>query len=142
MSTQSHQTFMAIWNALSTIEFKKEWHNGTGYLNSATLEKLQRPVRFVDDLDRKGILLPTAEGSTVVFERYSDGAHEVIVCNSSPDLFDGSLSPIQMDIIHKRIDGTLTEEHVQTYLEDLWKGSSEEFISRRIQCFKEAGWIA
>ena len=135
----AHQTFIAIWNSLPAVEFKGEWHNGTGYMNGARQEKIESPVRFTDNWDRKGLLIPTNDGSLVVFERYSDGDQGVIVSNSRPELFTTSLCPLAMELVYDKVNRKLTEEAVQAYIDATY---IKEFTNDIMQRFKEAGWVA
>ena len=55
------------------IEFDPAWKNGTGYLDGATRLQLEKPVSFIDDHGRRGVIIPNSfgKGSLVVFRRYS-----------------------------------------------------------------------
>lgn len=99
---QAHKHFLAIWATLPTMQFDPEWKNGTGYLNDATKARVPTPTAFIDDADRRGIMLPTEIGTLVVFERYCDGVKGVLVSNSpgrAMRLFHSSLSAADMDVV-------------------------------------------
>jgi len=136
-----HQTFIDIWNTLSTIDFEEEWHNGTGYLNGLAREKITVLARFTDNLNRKGFVIPTTKGCLVVFERYSDGLHGVIVTNSTPDLFSSALKMDAMEIIQKKIHCSLTEEDVRAFASTKYPDTLKHLCEGIIENFKECGWI-
>lgn len=83
--------FTTIFDKITTvIEFKTEWKNGTGYMDSLVDEDLQghllgyknvNTVKTVDDYGRRVIVvIAKNERNVVLFERYSkEGA--VIVSN-------------------------------------------------------------
>ena len=79
-----------ISEALPQIPFKQTWVNGTGaYLDYAVTEVLpegQNFVGFVDDHNRRGIILKTSVGNLVIFHRYSDGQQGVVVANNHRNL--------------------------------------------------------
>lgn len=70
------------------IEFKEEWHNGTGYFDGLAKEDTGLPIgsRFVTQTPGKhtrrivGIVTPV--GNVVFFERYSDEGSDVICVNT------------------------------------------------------------
>lgn len=86
MSNQS--TFDNIFASIDNeIAYDTKWANGTGYFDRAVTEvKLGEGERakFTDDSGRRGILVGTAVGTCVFFERYvtsGDGRCGVIVTN-------------------------------------------------------------
>ena len=73
-----------------TLDYNPEWANGTGYMDYAVSGE-HAPVlqpghlaRFIDDKNRKAIVLATVFGNIVAFERYKDGDGGIVVANS-PD---------------------------------------------------------
>ena len=51
-------TFRKLEKEGKIVDFKKEWHNGTGYLNNATKEALKEMCCTKDEFGRKIILIP------------------------------------------------------------------------------------
>lgn len=70
------------------IEFKEEWHNGTGYFDGLATEQTGLPIghRFATcttgDFPRKIVGIVTPVGNVVFFERYSDESSDVICVNT------------------------------------------------------------
>ncbi len=114
----AHGLFLATWDEAPHIAFCPEWNNGTGYMNPATTITVSRVVGFFDEESkRRGILVPCAKGSLVVFERYSDGRDGVLVSNSPclPTIFTGALSVEAMDLVSSLItDRTYTRSGVES----------------------------
>lgn len=139
--------FLEMWNGLEEVAFKKEWENGTGYLNTACAETPTVAVRFEDDAGRKGILLPVEGGAMVVFQRYTNGDGDIIVSHSRPELFPGELKAHDVSIVRKLLVRKLTAEEVKEYANKqfayLEEGSYKETNRRRtINRFKDLGLIA
>lgn len=70
------------------IEFKEEWHNGTGYFDGLVKENLGLAIghRFVTqtpgDHTRRIVGVVTPVGNVVFFERYSNKESDVITVNT------------------------------------------------------------
>lgn len=70
------------------VDFKEEWHNGTGYFDHLVKEDLGLPVgsRFVTQTPgehtRRIVGIVTPVGNVVFFERYSNKDSEVITVNT------------------------------------------------------------
>lgn len=101
--TLAHDIFYDLWKTLERIDYQPSWANGTGYLDGATKMAPPTAAAFIDDKQRKGILIPCKGGSLVVFERYSDGDKGVLVSNDDvyPGLFVTALSDIDMRIVER-----------------------------------------
>ncbi len=84
------EAFETAFKNARRIEFDEKWKNGTGYLDHAAEGKHApkvsqgQVVSFLDDKDRRGVIVGTKYGNIVVFERYSPEGSEtsgVFVCN-------------------------------------------------------------
>lgn len=102
------KTFASLFSKINnTIEFDKNWKNGTGYLDGAVYDvKLASGERAktTDDLGRNVIFVGTELGTFVMFERYSheqDGTRSsVIVANAPRALRHFACGPMREDMIH------------------------------------------
>ncbi len=118
----------AIFNAAfdrinATVQFNPDWKNGTGYLNGAVVEQISETSKSVDDHGRKIILIPAVVGNIVLFERYKNGEHGVIVSNC----------PVTV----KRIVGGLNGQISNDTLEELLGSEYEPDIGQRLREFAE-----
>ena len=84
------EVFETAFKNAKRIDFNEKWKNGTGYLDHAAEGKHApkvsqgQVVSFLDDKDRRGVIVGTKYGNIVVFERYSPEGNEtsgVFVCN-------------------------------------------------------------
>lgn len=85
----AQQMLIAIFNSekMVEVEFKPEWHNGTGYFNAVCTEDLGLEVgtcfRFIaggeDKRHAVGVVTPV--GNLVFFERYTGSDEGVVVMN-------------------------------------------------------------
>lgn len=71
------------------VDFDPAWKNGTGYLDKAVYADLgvaPGEVRaFVDDHDRRGVIIGTRVGNVALFERYTDD-RSIIVYNAPEEV--------------------------------------------------------
>lgn len=108
----SNTTFNTAFDSINnTVEFKQSWSNGTGYYDNAVHDfEITEISKTTDPKNRKMILVPTPVGNVVVFERYTDGAHGIIVSNA----------PLAIEKMAYGLDlGTsLGEEELAFYLGD------------------------
>lgn len=75
----------------NVIEFKSEWHNGTGYFDNLVYEEIQDlsvgdRFKTVDQNGRRIAGVVTPFGNVVVFERYSDSENGPVVNNTPTEL--------------------------------------------------------
>lgn len=94
------EAFLAAFDFISAeskprdhvIEFKEEWHNGTGYFDKLVKEETglaigQRFVTQVPGADTRRIIgVVTPVGNVVFFERYSNKDSDVITVNTPRSL--------------------------------------------------------
>lgn len=82
-------SFHGLWNEAAEIPFHAKWNNGTGCYDGAAVGK-HAPSLAVGETaratspganNRKMLLLGTAQGNIVFFQRYSGGEGAVIVTN-------------------------------------------------------------
>lgn len=68
------------------IEYNDGWSNGTGYMDGAIYAKTDTLGlwAFTCPQGRKGLIIPTAVGNIVIFQRYTNS--DVLVCNSHSNL--------------------------------------------------------
>lgn len=66
---------------LPVVEFKPEWHNGTGYFDKACIEDMPAPFRFTDEHGRIGIVFELSGSHFCIFQRYSDDPDVVATCH-------------------------------------------------------------
>ena len=80
----SNATFTAAYDRISNeVVFNPSWKNGTGYLDNAVHDlQITEICKTVDNAHRKIIVIPTAIGNVVVFERFTDGDRGIIVSNA------------------------------------------------------------
>lgn len=80
----TNAAFNTAFNAISTeVEFKQSWSNGTGYYDNAVHDfEILEICKTTDPKGRKMIIVPTPVGNVTVFERFTDGAHGIIVSNA------------------------------------------------------------
>lgn len=80
----SNATFNAAYDRVNaTIEFNAKWANGTGYYDNAVRDlQITEICKTVDNANRKIIVIPTAIGNVVVFERFTNGDRGIIVSNA------------------------------------------------------------
>ncbi len=85
--------FYRLFEGSKTIDFDSRWNNGTGYYDHAARGQYA-PKLGVGEVvsatspipnNRKIVIIGLGEdkGNFVFFERYTDGAHDVIVSNGS-----------------------------------------------------------
>ncbi len=79
------EKFHRLWNCLSgSLEFIKQWHNGTGYMDGACSDPFLKDLatgayKSTADDGRKLIIAISQERDVVVlFERYTDGSKIVV----------------------------------------------------------------
>ena len=95
------------------IEFKEEWHNGTGYMDHLVTEETGLPVghRFVTQTPgentRRVVGIVTPVGNVVFFERYSNKDSEVIVVNTPASVAGLIPSGQQEQVIFERAIGAV-----------------------------------
>lgn len=81
MTTLSQEQFEVLFrDTPRTIpQFNPVWHNGTGYFDKLTTEKVQQyPVKTVDENDRRIVIIPLAIGENlVIFERYPNDSETI-----------------------------------------------------------------
>lgn len=118
----------AIFNAAfdrinATVAFNSEWKNGTGYLDGAVTAKITETSKSIDDHGRKIIFIPVVIGNIVLFERYKDGEHGVIVSNC----------PVTIKRIVSDLNGHISNDA----LEELLGSEYEPDIGQRLRKFIE-----
>ena len=95
------------------IEFKEEWHNGTGYFNKLVKEETGLAIgqRFVTQTPgentRRIVGIVTPVGNVVFFERYSNPDNEVIVVNTPSSVSGLIPSGSQEQAIFERAIGAV-----------------------------------
>ena len=77
------------------LQFDAEWENGTGYYDGLVDVVLPKVEGFdfyhcIDPHQRLILIMPTAFGNIIVFERFSDGARGAVVGNV-PSVLKGFL---------------------------------------------------
>jgi hypothetical protein len=105
MNTSYSAVFANVFNSIETaVEFSTEWKNGTGYLDHLVYEDLGiaegKLAKTIDDMGRRIIIVGTALGNAVIFERYTykEDGQFVVVSNTpvairaSGLVMDGSMS--------------------------------------------------
>lgn len=109
--------FNKAYNKINSIDFDASWKNGTGYLDGAVKIKTMEAVSFIDDYDRKAIVIPLMykdlvdEGNNlVIFERFSPNENDrqdIFVHNARPEpalkSFTGTANhnPVICWLLHK-----------------------------------------
>ncbi len=96
----ANAAFERLWNETNeTIQFDESWNNGTGYFDKAVKVKLKpgQVVRSECPNDRMIMMVGTAFGTIVVFQRYSGGDRGIITRNDPKEInelfhFDNVLS--------------------------------------------------
>lgn len=93
LTQAEEETALMVFNNLfenieEEVQFNPSWKNGTGYLDGGVksdsaigLPKGKR-VKFIDDMQRRCILIGTEYGNIVLFKRYADPESGVVVINS------------------------------------------------------------
>ena len=78
---------MEVAKALPVIAFKPQWAGATGYFEPlVNRDEGTDPFTFDDPTGRLAIVIPTAGGNIIVFQRYSQ---QTVVCNNVPDVVRG-----------------------------------------------------
>lgn len=79
------QVIAALAEVTPKVEFNAEWANSTGYFDGAVDEVFDGDglYHFVDDHDRIGLIIPTAVGNLILFQRYRAGKEGIVTYNSS-----------------------------------------------------------
>lgn len=82
------QIVAAVAAVTPRIEYDPKWSNGTGYFDGLTDVPFEGTAvrHFIDPTDRFGIILPTAAGNLVIFQRFSGGQGGIAVSNYSDKL--------------------------------------------------------
>lgn len=72
-------------NAVEQVEFKPEYHNGTGYFDPITKIDLgSEIVKMVDENGRRIVVIPCPRQNVVLNERYRDDQQSVVIhCHKS-----------------------------------------------------------
>jgi len=95
------------------IEFKEEWHNGTGYFDQLVKEDTGLPIgaRFITQTPgehtRRIVGVVTPVGNVVFFERYSNEDSEVITINAPHELVGMLPSGNQDQAVFERAIGAV-----------------------------------
>ena len=71
--------FNSLYAGADEIKFNPEWKNGTGYFDNITRADLVSRSRFIDDRNRRVVVIPTVDEIVVMNERFTDGENEIIV---------------------------------------------------------------
>lgn len=79
----------ALTRVATTVEYKADWANGTGYFDGAVKDDLGlkpgEQVKFIDDEGRNGIITNTLFGNVVVFQRHiPNGADDIVITSNAP----------------------------------------------------------
>lgn len=82
-------------NAIEQVEFKPEYHNGTGYFDPIAKTDLgSEIVKMVDENGRRIVVIPCPRQNVVLNERYRDDQRQVVIhCHKSDVVagYDASL---------------------------------------------------
>lgn len=119
--------FYRLFEGSKTIEFDTRWNNGTGYYDHAARGQYA-PKLGVGEVvsatspipnNRKIVIIGLGEdkGNFVFFERYTDGAHDVIVSNG-----ERSWCP---DQVRDAMNGAVSD----TGLREVWDWVSEQALA-------------
>ena len=121
MTQTAHELFLEAFNKAKIIPFKDQWNNGTGYYDGITSDEdlnLQRgqvvASRSPEPNNRKLLIKGLGKGAQmVIFERYTNGQHGILVQNK-PSKREIRFLNIEVPDIG---DSALSVENVQTFID-------------------------
>lgn len=77
-------------NTIEQVEFKPEYHNGTGYFDPiAKVDLGSEIVKMVDENGRRIVVIPCPRQNVVLNERYRDDQERVVIHCHKADVISG-----------------------------------------------------
>jgi len=127
---------------VESIEFKKEWSNGTGYFDFAVYGEHAprvapgKVVKCMTPGNRRMIVVGTHLGNVVVFDRYADNDRGVFVYNTTTAVERTNLirnNSLQDDDMYVILGDEFDRENIGGRIQAIFEGckKAEERFSKR-----------
>lgn len=78
MNSES-MVFETLYCTAHLIDFDPSWANDTGYFDHVVKSGITKRSRFIDDHNRRVLVIPTEDEFVVINERYKHGKNGTIV---------------------------------------------------------------